>query len=239
MLRRLRRALSRLEPDPLFRRRLRGEIVNRYVATREGLLREPRQRRSMGKLGRAVLYASFMLAISVSAAGAAAQESLPGDALYGIKLQLEQIRMQIAPPSVHDDLAALALEERVWELETLAQAGAWQLLPAAVARVTFAERELESVGGEAEALEEQATEHALEVLEAVLADAPPSAQGGLSRALEAAGGDPGAVDRPPATRPENPHQPASEPRIEPRTPKPAPSQRADGADDRSSRSASD
>ncbi len=34
MVRRLERAVSRLEPDPLFRRRLRGEIVNRYVAAR-------------------------------------------------------------------------------------------------------------------------------------------------------------------------------------------------------------
>ena len=124
MLRRLERALARLEPDPLFRRRLRGQVVNLHVAAREGLIRQPRPRRSMGRLGRAVLYGSLMLALSVSAAGAAAQESLPGDLLYGVKLQLEEIRMQVAPPSVRDDLAAMALAERVEELEALAEARA-------------------------------------------------------------------------------------------------------------------
>ena len=239
MVRRLERAVSRLEPDPLFRRRLRGEIVNRYVAAREGLLAPPRRRRSMDKLGRAVLYASVMLVISASVAGAAAQRSLPGEALYGVKLQLEEIRMRIAPPSVRDDLAALALAERVQELEALAEAGAWHLLPAAAARVTRAERALAAVGGEAETMEEQGTEHAVEVLEAVLADAPPSALGGLSQALEAIGAEPGPVDRPPTARPGNRHQPAGGPAGEPRTPKPAPSQRADAADARSPRTGGD
>jgi hypothetical protein len=246
MLRRLERAMGRLEPDPLFRRRLRGEIMNRHVAAREGLLAEPRQRRSMGKLGRAVLYASLVLAISVSAAGAAAQESLPGQALYGVKLQLEEIRMRIAPPSARGDLAALALAERVEELESLAEAGAWHMLPAAAARVTRTERELAAAGGDLDALDEQVTQHAVEVLEAVLADAPPSARAGLSQALVAVGALPDAGARPPHAIPGNPRRPAGGPVAEPgtanpaRSPKPAPSraptQRADPADARSSRS---
>lgn len=180
-LRRIERAYRRLEPDPLFRRRLRGEVVNRYVAEREGYLRKPRGRRQMGKLGRAVLYASFSLAVSVSAAGAAADRSLPGDPLYSVKLQLEDVRMRIAPPSVRDDLAAMVLAERVDELERLAAAGSWRLVPEAAARVSEAEAALVALdpaaGGAAAAV-------AAEILEDLLADAPPQAHAGLERALE-------------------------------------------------------
>lgn len=219
MLRRLERSLGRLQPDPLFRRRLRGRLVNLHVATREGLIREPRRRRSMGKLGRAVLYASLMLAISVSAAGAAAQDSLPGDPLYGVKLRLEEIRMQIAPPSVRDDLAAMALAERVEELEALAAAGAWNLVPGAAARVTDAELALLAVADERGPLGAGATGQAIEVLESVRVRAPEAAQAGLQRAIEVVDRDPSA-DAPgrsgtgtsgarPAERPTRPEQPAA------------------------------
>ncbi len=180
-LRRIERVYRRLEPDPLFRRRLRGEVVNRYVAEREGYWSKPRARREMGRLGRAVLYASLGLAVSVSAAGAAADRSLPGDLLYGVKLQLEDIRMRIAPPSMRDDLAAMVLAERVDELEQLAAAGSWRLVPAAAARVTEAEEALVAFGSETAS---QAASHAVETLEEILADAPPQAHLGLQRALD-------------------------------------------------------
>lgn len=225
MLRRLERALHRLEPDPLFRRRLRGQVVNLHVATREGLIRQPRRRRSMGKLGRAVLYASLMLAISVSAAGAAAQDSLPGDGLYGVKLRLEEIRMQIAPPSVRDDLAAMALAERVEELEALAALGAWNLVPGAAARVTDAELALLAAAGEDAPLGAEATGEAIEVLESVLVQAPEAAQAGLQRAIEVVAGDPSAdapgrsgsgnAGAPQAEHPPRPNRPAAPDRPDP------------------------
>src|SRR5919108_945192 len=125
---RVERHVRRIQPDPLFRRRLRSVVVNRYVATREGMLTPafaPAVRRRMGALGRGVLYASLLTAVGTTAVGAASQDSLPGDALYGVKLQLEALRMQIAPPSLRDDLAAMALDERLDELERLASAGHW------------------------------------------------------------------------------------------------------------------
>jgi hypothetical protein len=180
-LRRFERVYRRLEPDPLFRRRLRGEILNRYVAEREGYLSKPHARREMGRLGRAVLYASLGLAVSVSAAGAAADRSLPGDLLYGVKLQLEEIRMRIAPPSMRDDLAVMVLAERVGELEQLAASGSWRLVPAAAARVTEAETALVALGSETAG---KAASQAVESLEKVLANAPPQAHAGLQRALD-------------------------------------------------------
>jgi hypothetical protein len=180
MLRRIERAYRSLEPDPLFRRRLRGVLINRYVADREGYLRMPRPRREMGKLGRAVLYASVSIAMTVSAAGAAADRSLPGDPLYGVKLQLEDIRMRIAPPSVRDDLAAMVLAERVNEVERLAAAGSWSLVAEAAARVSAAEEALVTIDPAAGGAASVATE----TLEAVMADAPPQAHAGLERALD-------------------------------------------------------
>lgn len=180
-LRRLASTLGRFEPDPLFRRRLRGEVMNQYVAEREGHLRRPRQRREMGALGRAVLYASLGLVLSVSAAGAAADRALPGDLLYAVKLQLEDIRMRVAPPSFRDELAALAVAERLAELERLAAAGSWRLVPAAAARVTAAEEALIAIDPAAGGA---AASRAVAALESVLAEAPPQAHGGLERALD-------------------------------------------------------
>ena len=35
---RIERHMKRIKPDPLFQRRLRGQVVNQYVATREGIV---------------------------------------------------------------------------------------------------------------------------------------------------------------------------------------------------------
>lgn len=205
MLRRLERAYRRVDPDPLFRRRLRGEVLNRYVAAREGHLHQPRGGRQMGKLGRSVLYASLVLAIGVSTAGAAAQESMPGDLMYAVKLQLEELRMRVAPPSVHDDLAAIALAERVDELERLAATGSWRLVPAAAARVVAAEEKLLAL--DPRGARSAAATEAEELLRSILADAPAQARAGLENAMEAVGRDPARVSRPRATSPDHPGRP--------------------------------
>ena len=184
---RLERTLRRVEPDPLFRRRLRGHLVNRHVAAREGLLAEPRPRRQMGKLGRSVLLASLAATLSVSAAGAVAQDSIPGDPLYGVKLQLEDVRMRIAPPSVRAELAAIALAERLEELERLAAGGVWGEVPQAVVRVTEARQELIALDPEARTRAARGELGAVAALEAVMAKAPPDARHGLERALQVMG----------------------------------------------------
>src|SRR5207245_1217031 len=106
-IRELRRAIATLTPDQ------QEAIVLRFVAVREGLVHESPRQVHMGSLGRAVLYASVGLAISVSAVGAASSSALPGDPLYGVKRQVEELRMEIAPASVRPMLAAMALEERL------------------------------------------------------------------------------------------------------------------------------
>ena len=113
---------AELEPDPLFRRRLRGQVLNRYVAAREGILDTPSRRR-MGRLGRAVLYASFALAATTTSILAASQEAVPGELLYPLKRHVESLRVQVLPEHLQDDLAAYELAERMREMAVLAQRG--------------------------------------------------------------------------------------------------------------------
>ena len=191
------RHVRRIQPDPMFRRRLRSVLVNQYVAAREGLMAPPPARlgarrtgqRQMGPLGRGVLYASLFTAVSVTAVGAASARSLPGDALFNVKLELEQIRMQIAPPSLRDDLAAMALDERLDEVEQLATLGRWELVDDAAELAAAAEAALVALVPDAtarEALtgEAASAQHALRIAELMLT-APTSAMNGLQIALDA------------------------------------------------------
>jgi hypothetical protein len=237
---RLQRGLRRMEPDPLFRRRLRGEVLNRYVAVREGMLQAPRRRRQMGKLGRATLYASVGLVVSASAAGAASQRALPGDLLYPMKLQLEEIRLRIAPSHLQDDLAVMALEARLDEVEALAAGGNWSGVAHAAPGVVAAEKRVAAFGSALDPDDAEAISKHVAVLQSLLAQAPAAALPGLRTALEAsshfdgaaqgsgsqASGSgssghaaPGATSRPEATPAPKPAK-SSDPRP---TPKPKPS----------------
>jgi len=182
----LERNLRSLEPDALYRRRLRGAVLNRYVAGREGLVQPPRGQREMGVLGRGVLYVSLAVALAVGTAGAAAAQSLPGDALYPVKLQFEEIRLQIAPPAMRADLMAMALDERLDELEQLARAGKWSQVAAVAEAVADAEDRLAgALGAPGQTTVDELSKHAA-VLEALVDTAPAAAQHGLQQALEAA-----------------------------------------------------
>ena len=231
---RVERHLRRIQPDPMFRRRLRGQVLNRYVANREGMIRLApvhSGRREMGALGRGVLFASLLTALGVSAVGAAAQESLPGDALYPVKLQLEDLRMRVAPPELRDDLAAMALDERLEEVEALAAVGRWQLVDEAAEGAAHAEAQLAAMtngragGAGASDGDKERKNHADRLVE-LLASAPTAAQDDLRRALLAStaehppAGTPPAVDPPaadpphggkPLTDSESPESPAEAP----------------------------
>jgi hypothetical protein len=227
VMQQLARSLKQLEPDALYRRRLRGAILNRYVATREGLVQAPRQRREMSVLGRGVLYASLAVALSVSAAGAVAAASLPGDLLYPVKLQLEDVRLQMASPSMRADLLAMQLDERLDELELLAANGDWADVAVAAQGAAAAEERLALAAGDPQQVVVDAIGQHTAVLEALITTAPTSARQGLQQAIQAssAADEPesgGAVQvQPPAAPP--PTQPAGEERQlpSPREPKPA------------------
>jgi hypothetical protein len=178
------RASARLRPDPKFRKQLRTSVLNRYVAVREGHVAPTPRRSEMGRLGRAVLYATFALVVGVSSAGAASSSSLPGDALYTMKLRLEAVRMQIAPPVARPMLAELALNARLSELEQLAAAGRWDKIPGVAAAVGEAEKALEALGGPS-GDEVANLAHQPDDLTQLLARAPDDARAGLGLAITA------------------------------------------------------
>ena len=182
----LERSLRRLEPDALYRRRLRGAVLNRYVAAREGLVQAPSRQREMGVLGRGVLYASLAVALATGTAGAAAAQSLPGDVLYPVKLHFEEIHLQIAPLAMRADLMAMALDERLDELEQLARAGRWSQIAGVAHAVAQAEERLAGAhGAPGQNAVDELSKHPA-VLEALADTAPATAQHGLQQALQAA-----------------------------------------------------
>ncbi len=132
---------SRIAPDPLFRRRLRSQAINRFVAAREQQRTDSARAmtRQMGRIGRACLYASLALATSAAGALGASQEALPGDALYAVKLRIEQLRFQVTPAHLQGVLSANVLAERLEEMTRLLDAGrtadAMALQPAIAAHI--------------------------------------------------------------------------------------------------------
>lgn len=117
-----------LEPDPLFERRLRTQVLNRYVAAREGAVAPAaagarNARREMGRLGRAVLYASFVLGVSVTSVVAASQQAVPGDVLYPLKRDIEALRHRVLPAEFEALLLRTELTARLDELADVADRG--------------------------------------------------------------------------------------------------------------------
>lgn len=174
-----------IDPDPDFRRRLRGVVLNRYVATREAN-RADLVPRTMGRLGRAVLYASFVLGVSVTGVMAASEAAVPGDVLYPLKRAIEEMRVEVLPPQFHDELAVHELSERFSELATLVERGDVAGVEALVTEVVAGSASLELL----QALDGQAASRN-EVLTALMGRLPEPARLAIDQALDApAGGTP-------------------------------------------------
>jgi hypothetical protein len=228
---------TELEPDPRFARRLRGIILSRHVAAREGHVVAPR-RGAMTPIGRGVLVSSVLLALSAGTVGAFSQSALPDDPLYPIKLRLESLRIALAPAEMRDDLMAMALEERASEVTRAAEAGRWNAAEEAAWRVALAEEELVALNGLTPGTAARVQAH-LHALDQVLVHAPASATAIVAERLDPAravlgnrgnghaatptrGSGSGNAGSPAA----NPPSPAATSSPAPSSPKPAPSQPA-------------
>ena len=219
---RLRTAMAELDPDPLFRRRLRGRLLNNYVAIHEGMRPAPPSVSRTGRIGRAALYAGLILAIGATAVGAASRNALPGDPLYGAKIAIAQLRTELAPATIKSALKAASVEERLDELAQLAARGDWALAELSTRQVAAELQRIEAAGGVPTA-DEARIAHRLAVLTAVFEKAPPAAQDGLQRAVVAPAAEPAqppsvgtdALDTPaaaPSPRSERTPQPEHSPR---------------------------
>ena len=176
---------AELEPDPLYRRRMRSNVVNRFVATREGIgtARGGMLHRRMGRLGRACLYAAFTLGASAASVLAASQEALPGEALYSLKQRIEQLRLEVVPSELRSELEAYALGERIEEMGRLVESGRAGL---AVAMAPGIEREYErlaALGGTVDADAVRIQRH-VQVLARLIERLPAPARSAVERAMD-------------------------------------------------------
>ena len=183
---------AQVEPDPLFRRHLRSEVVNGYVAAREGLAiterLAPKSRSRTGRLGRACLYASFGLAATAASVLAAAQEALPGDALYGVKLRVEELRFDVMPDHLHADLVAYALGERIEEMDRLAAAGALDEAMGLVPAIEHEFARLEALARASSDADEARIERHLVVLSGLLERLPDAARNAVQDVVNGVNG---------------------------------------------------
>jgi hypothetical protein len=177
-----------LEPDPLFRRRMRSAALNRFVAAREGIgiaVPDREMRRTTGGLGRACLYASFTLSVGAASVLAASQGALPGETLYGLKLRIEEVRVEVLPGHLHEQLAALALTERIDEMAHLADAGN---LDQALAMAPQVEAGLEQLMAVQESSDAPTATDGIEpqliVLDALIEQLPDSARTAVQNAMD-------------------------------------------------------
>lgn len=188
---RLRSAIGELDPDPLFRRRLRGTVLNGYVELREGMRPVPPAGLRAGSIGRAALSAGAVAALAATAVAAMSNDALPGDPLYGAKIAIEHVRMELAPAGARLQLAEASFDERLNELERLASNGDWTRAAESARAIAADFDQLRTVAGTAGLSEQSRLEHRLTVLTTVLEEAPPSAREGLQRAIAAPAQDPG------------------------------------------------
>ena len=199
IVRRIQDAFTSTQVDALYRRRLRGEVVNRYVAVREGhaaaqLTARPLAHRGvMGRLGRACLYASVALAGSAAGVFAASQSALPGDVLYDMKLRIDTLRLETAPAHLRTAVAEYIVGERLDEVTVLAADGEWVRAADAAAAAGVSAQELAALITADQGAEARIQRH-LAVLAGLVETAPPAARDALTHAMAVSGAALGASD---------------------------------------------
>jgi hypothetical protein len=184
IVRRLEKTFASTQVDGLFRRRLRSEVVNRYVAVREGhvLVRPLVNRGMVGRLGRACLYASVALAGTSAGVLAASQSALPGDALYDVKIRIDGLRLEAAPTELRSTVAAYIVDARLNEAMVLVAGGEWARAEHAAAAAGAATKEMAPLlVGDPEA--EARIQGHLAVLSGLIETAPPAARAALEHAM--------------------------------------------------------
>jgi hypothetical protein len=192
IVRRIEDAFTSMQLDALYRRRLRTEVVNRYVAVREGhaaarpAARPLAHRGVMGRLGRACLYASVALAGSTVGVLAASQSALPGDALYDVKLRIDALRLEAAPANLRTAVAEYIVGERLNELTVLAADGEWARAADAAAATGASAQQLAGLLA-ADSVAEARIQRHLAVLAGLVETAPPAARDALTHAMAMSG----------------------------------------------------
>lgn len=174
-------------PSTAFRARSKARLMRRFEQRRAKTVRLGwlPQLRPAFALG-AVLLVLFLLSGSVGVAYAS-DAALPGDALYSVKLRLEQLALSVTPGAAGDTrLLLLHADRRIEELRAMLDAGSPDQLGLAMAgyrsAVDQAIQLAASDGEQLEAVDEALSQHEL-ALSAVLERAPAQAAPAIEAAL--------------------------------------------------------
>jgi hypothetical protein len=188
ILRRVERAFTSTQVEPFFRRRLRTEVVNHYVAVREGhaAARAVVHRGMMGRLGRACLYASVALAGSSAGVLAASQSALPGDVLYDVKIRIDELRLEAASADLRIAIAEYIVDARLNEAMVLAADGEWARATVAAEAAGASTEHMAALLAADPDVEARIQAH-LAVLAGLIDSAPVAAQAALQHAITASG----------------------------------------------------
>jgi len=191
-----------VKPSPSFKVRARVQLMDQ-IHGRQAVTKWPwfrynsqvkpiRLRRRFSMVG---IILAIVLTLSAVGGGTAyaAQDSLPGDALYPVKLGTEQLRMMLPGDDVVKAERALSFaERRVGEMEALTEKGRPQDLDLAVEKYGYALNmtlaRIERAGdrglatGNTRALVAEATTRHLSVLDMVYDIVPPEAKDAIEHA---------------------------------------------------------
>ncbi|MBM3121040.1 MAG: hypothetical protein FJZ97_02500 [Chloroflexi bacterium] len=184
----VRRALQPPAPRAAFTAAARRRLLNRLPAPPRLVISGAVRRFAFAAI-------SVLLAFTLGTAGVAyaAQEALPGEALYGVKRGLESARWSLtSDPEAQVELLSAMAAERVQEVEALAVSGDDALVEQTLEdyQQTLEQMQSSAAGLPAEArsaalaqAEVQMQQHVI-VLERVKAQVPEQAQAAIERALE-------------------------------------------------------
>jgi uncharacterized protein DUF5667 len=194
VLRRSRAATLRPEADQRIEAKLRQRV---------GVRRSPWQPAARGQWSSAALRwataAALVVVLLLAGVGiaAASNDSLPGDPLYSVKRAGEAVQLFMTPPSARASAYAMLAQRRLGEITAISKRsnvdpdGFTYLLSDLTSETEAALTSVEDTAPEqqAEILSTLVTmaEQQQAVLAMVQASAPPQAQTGLERALEASG----------------------------------------------------
>jgi len=153
----------------------------------------PKAKKGFGNRWRWAVALSIVLALALlsSVGTAAASDALPGQPLYPVKRAAEDVQLSLSPEARKPDLLANRAQERLEEVEALAETGevppeiVEDLLDSSQTALDALEGTTGTQHDELAARLVTLTERQQTVLARVMENAPPQAQEGLRRALEA------------------------------------------------------
>lgn len=189
-------SISKPKPDPQFRASAFKRIMN--TLEQESVTNLPWYRQlihsfqfTQKRRYQMTITLIVILVVSLFGGGTvyASQNALPGDALYSLKLQIEDMQIQFASEDVDQDLYLQYANERVSEIEALIEEGRYADISIAMKGYSHAFIEAMATSEEGEETEESKSEiyiglsNSLEVLTGLMAEVPEEAYPGLEVAL--------------------------------------------------------